>query len=141
MLTAGLDSGGNYLEKKLFLKNDIYLIAGLLLVLVVFTAILILSGKSGKEVVVSVDGKTVATFPLDEDLTYEIKGYQGGSNLLVISGGEAYLTSASCPDHLCINMGKISRAGQSIICLPNRVTVEIVGDSDASEPEYDAVTG
>ena len=58
----------------------------------------------------------------------------------VISGGLLcipFLKDTSCPDHLCEKMGRISSSGQSIICLPNRVVVEITGAAQ----EYDAVVG
>ena len=90
-------------------------------------------------VVVSVDGAEVASFPLDENRIYEIAGYDEGHNTLIIQDGEAYMSEASCPDHLCMGMGKISHAGQSIICLPNRVIVEI-RDNSNKDKEYDTVS-
>lgn len=107
------------------------------MVLLIFVPVLLLTKKEGREVKVSVDGETVAIYPLNEDRSQEITGYEGGTNLLVIKDGEAYLTEASCPDHLCVHMGRIKEVGQSIICLPNRVTVEIIGNSD--EKEYDTI--
>ena len=127
------------MEKKLIRKNDIILLGGLLFVLAVITLIVFLTRQAGAEVVVCVDGQEVAAFPLDVDTTYEIEGAGGGRNLLVIEGGQAYLSDASCPDLLCVHMGKISRAGQSIICLPNKVTVEIRGKEKSEE--YDTIVG
>lgn len=127
------------MEKKLIRKNDIILLGGLLFVLAVITLIVFLTRQAGAEVVVSVDGQEVAAFSLDVDTTYEIESAGGGRNLLVIEGGQAYLSDASCPDLLCVHMGKISRAGQSIICLPNKVTVEIRGKEKSEE--YDTIVG
>jgi len=56
-----------------------------------------------------------------------------------IEGGEAYLKEADCPDGLCVGMGKISRSGQSIICLPHKVVVDIVGGDE--EPAVDVTAG
>ena len=126
--------------KKIIGKNDIYLIVTLSVMLLILAVVLLLTKKTGKEVVVTVNGEVVRTFSLDEDTTYEIQGAGGGRNLLVIKDGEAYITKASCPDHLCINMGRIKRTGQSIICLPNRVTVEIRGEKEA-EDDYDTIVG
>lgn len=125
---------------RLIRKNDIYLIGALILSLLILVLFLVLTKEKGNEVVVSVDGKVVKTFSLSENVTYEIEGAGGGRNLLVIENGEAYLKEASCPDHLCINMGSIKSVGQSIICLPNKVTVEIRGEKD-SEEEYDTIVG
>ena len=49
---------------------------------------------------------------------------------MVIKDGYAYLTYADCPDHTCVKTGKIKYAGQSIICLPNKVAI-IVREKDS----------
>ena len=61
----------------------------------------------------------------------------GGYNLLVIEGGEAWLSEADCPNGLCVKTGKIRYAGQSIVCLPHKLAVRILGGAAA----LDAVTG
>ena len=78
-----------------------------------------------KVVIVSVAGEQVQRYPLDRDLEVMLSGVNGGSNHLHIADGQAWLSEASCPDKVCVHMGKISREGQSIICLPNQVVVEI----------------
>ena len=124
---------------KLFHKNDIYLIIGLIIVLCVIGAVYLFTRKNGAMVRVSVDGITTATYPLEKEMTTVIDGYDGGQNTLVIEDGSAYLKDTTCPDHLCEKMGKINSAGQSVICLPNRVIVEIIGDD--TTPKYDTVVG
>ena len=123
--------------KKYINRNDFILIGILVIGFIMIAVSLILVGKKGNSVLITVDGHEQITLPLDIDTTYEIQGYDGGKNYLVIEDGQAYLEDATCPDHLCVNMGKISEVGQSIICLPNRVVVEVVGDSAA--PEYDTL--
>lgn len=119
------------------LKADFIIIVIMLLIGVVFACGLWLS-KNGEKVRVIVDGKEYGEYSLTSDGEYIISGEAGGTNMLVIRNNEAYIKEASCPDGLCINMGKISKSGQSIICLPNRVVVEVVGDKDA---DIDAVAG
>ena len=126
-------------DSKIFSKNDIVLILVLLVGSAVLALFLLLTKSSGKSVIVSIDGEIVAAFSLDTDAEYEIEGYGGGTNYLVIKDGYAYLSEASCPDHLCVNMGKIKNSGQSIICLPNRVLIEISQDEASAEAEYDTV--
>ena len=46
------------------------------------------------------------------------------------------MTKADCPDKLCVNQNAVSKNGESIICLPNKVVVTV----DSSEnSEFDAV--
>ena len=124
---------------KILHKNDIYLIIGWIIALCAIGAFYLFTKRSGAMVRVSVDGNITATYPLEEAMTTVIDGYDGGHNTLVIEDGSAYLKDTSCPDHLCEKMGKINSAGQSVICLPNRVIVEIIGDD--TTPKYDTVVG
>ena len=78
--------------------------------------------------VMDVDGKEVARDSLAKDGEYELNG---GTNILRIEGGKAFLTEANCPDHLCVNQGKIDQTGETITCLPNRLTVTVYGADDA----------
>ena len=120
------------------IKNDIILILVFFVIAGAVMGFLALSKSHGGTVVISVDGEELASFPLDEDTRYVIDGYHGGSNVLVIEDGSAFLESASCPDKLCVHMGKINKVGQSIICLPNKVVIEIRGKENS---DYDTVTG
>jgi len=129
------------MNNKSKIRYDIILIIGLLVITMVIAMAVRFTQKIGKTVVVSVDGVVKYTFPLDENLEFKIEGYEGGTNYLVIKDGEAYLTEASCPDLLCVHMGKISSQGQSIICLPNRVVVEIRDDNESDPEEFDAIVG
>ena len=98
------------------------------------------SDTGNKKVVVSVDGKKIAEYPLKIDATYELSGSHLGTNTLVIKSGKAYISEANCPDKQCMKQGKISRAGEMLVCLPNRVVVKIV-DSKKDEPVIDGVSG
>ena len=129
------------MNNKSKIRYDIILIIGLLVITMVIAMAVRFTQKTGKTVVVSVDGVVKYTFPLDEDIVFKIEGYEGGTNYLVIKDGEACLTEASCPDLLCVHMGKISSQGQSIICLPNRVVVEIRDDNESDPKEFDAIVG
>ena len=119
------------------LCSDIILIAVLLIVglsaFIVYLTTRDNIDPNEAHVVVSVDGKEVARYPLSVDGVYIIKGYNGGRNTLVISNGEAYISDASCPkegsDVPCTKQGRLTADGmlRIITCLPNRVTVQIVG--------------
>ena len=112
--------------KKLFAligrhTKEMIIIVSLLLVGVISFAFVRLFSKDGTSVIVSVNGETVGEYSLYFDAEYQI----GEGNVLTVSGGKAYMSYADCPDHTCKNMGKISALGEKIICLPNKVMVEI----------------
>ena len=119
-------------------RADGLLLLGLLVFGGILALCLLLTGRSGGEVQVRVTGEIVGTYQLNKDQTITIEGV-GGSNLLVIENGTAAITEADCPDALCVNMGKINRAGQSIVCLPHQVVVEVVEES--GEDGVDLIAG
>ena len=105
-------------------RADLIVIASLLLLALALYLILGALRTVGGEVVVRVDGVETERHALTENGTYPLNG---GSNILVIGEGQAWLTEANCPDLLCVRQGKIRYTGQSIICLPNRLTVTVEG--------------
>ncbi len=81
---------------------------------------------SGLRVRVTSGGKEALSLPLDEDTgELSVSGFEGESHL-EIRGGRARMVDSACPDKLCVRTGWISSPGESIVCLPNRVVIEIV---------------
>jgi hypothetical protein len=105
-------------------KRDIILIASILAVAIALFLIVELTKEEGAGVTVKVDGIKVAEYSLSADGTYPLNG---GTNILVIKNGKAYLSDANCPDKLCVHQGKISMTGETITCLPNKLTVTVFG--------------
>ena len=118
-------------------RNDILLITVITASALLIAVLLFMSGRKGPCAEIYVDGILKAEYILTDDREVEIKGYNGGSNILIIKDGAAYMREASCPDKLCIHQGKISRSGQAIVCLPNRVVIKI---NDSEGGDYDAIT-
>lgn len=106
------------------MKNDVILICALLVVALLAGSALLLFRGEGDTVSVKIDGEVVYEFSLTEDRTLEIET-DGGYNLLIIEDGKARVERASCPDGICSSHRPISRDGESIICLPNKVVVEV----------------
>lgn len=109
-------------------KRDIILIASILAVAIALFLIVELTKEEGAGVVVKVDGVEIAEYSLSKNGTYPLNG---GTNILVIEDGRAYLSDANCPDKLCVHQGKISRTGEVITCLPNKLTVTVFGAEES----------
>ena len=123
----------------MFKKQDI--IIYLTVLLLAGAAYLIHTGlhsRTGSIVRISTDGELIADYPLSRDLETTIGGYSGGNLKLVISGGAAYVESSSCPDKICVKHARISHTGESIICMPNRIVIEIISDDET--PVIDGVS-
>ncbi|WP_242992233.1 NusG domain II-containing protein [Faecalicatena contorta] len=111
-------------------KNDLIL-AGIILILALAAVLFItLTKKEGGEVVVTVDGKVYKTLPLDKDTTLSIEEESGHYNVLEIKDGEVRMREANCPDKICVKHRAIHYNRESIVCLPNKVTVEIRGGKE-----------
>lgn len=110
-------------------RNDIVLICILAVSAAVLFLCINLFSDSGKWAVVTVDGEEYGRYPLAVDAEIEIES-EGGTNTLVIKDGKADVVSASCPDGLCVKFSAISNNGETIVCLPNKTVVSIVGEAD-----------
>lgn len=108
-------------------RADIIVIAAILIFSLLILAVMTLTRKEGATVAVEINGETVAEYPLMIDAVYTLNG---GTNILTIENGTARISESSCPDHICENKGKIKYVGQTIVCLPNRLTVTVKGNAD-----------
>lgn len=60
-----------------------------------------------------------------------------GTNVIQVNDGSVSVSDADCPNHDCVTQGAISHAGQQIVCLPHKLTVDVVGEGTSSE--YDVM--
>jgi hypothetical protein len=108
-------------------RLDLIVVASLLLFSLVTLLTFQLTRKEGARAEVTIDGAVVAEYPLTTDATYTLNG---GTNTLTVKDGVAYMTYSSCPDHTCERTGKVKYVGEQIVCLPNKLSIKIVGTSD-----------
>ena len=109
------------------LRYDLILIGALLVVSLAVVLITTLTRREGGYVEIEKNGELIATYSLSANGEYSLNG---GTNVLVIEGGVAYLKDANCPDKTCVKTGKIRYVNQSIICLPNEISITVRGNSD-----------
>lgn len=88
--------------------------------------------------VVTVDGTEAERIPLkdfpDGERTYSGNGYT--IHVRLTDGSGLYVAEADCPTQDCVHTGTITRAGQSIVCLPARIIIRLEGgtvDQDAPD--------
>ena len=116
-------------------RNDILLIVAVLLLAVIGFLIFHFTGTEGDRVVVLISGEQTASYPLSQDLETVIRTGEE-SNTLVIRDGKAQVTDATCPDGICVDHHPISKAGETIVCLPHQVVIKV----SSAENEVDIVT-
>lgn len=116
-------------------KRDVILIGCLLVIGVIgMLAVHSIGGNEGSAVRVSVNGEEYGVYSLNEDREVAVDT-KYGHNLIVIKDGEAYMQEADCPDGYCMEQGRIRTGNKSIICLPHKLVVEVVGEAGDSEDD------
>ncbi len=109
-------------------KADIVLFFVLLAVGLAISCASLNSGQTGDKVRISVGGETYGVYDLAQDRTIQVR-QNGHTNNIIIEGGHVSMASSDCANQVCVNTGAIYLAGDSIVCLPNRVMVEILSES------------
>lgn len=109
-----------------------------LLVPLVCGAVMLLRGMDDTALTaeIAVDGTMVAAYALtDKAQTVSLPEAPGVT--IEIRNRTVAVHSSDCPDKRCVRAGTISRAGEMLICLPNRLVITLTG----SEQEADVMTG
>lgn len=116
-------------------KADVILAIILVVLGISASVFSVMNVSDGQAVVIYVDGNEFGRYDLAKDQSIEVK-QQDHSNEIIIKDGSVSMIFSDCKNQVCVNTGEISKTSQSIVCLPNKVMVEIVS---GGEPEYDAV--
>ena len=111
------------------LRNDIILIASLLLVAII-SLILILSSrqKNVTTAKIYVQDELRLTVDLSKDEQYIIEGTKGNLKVETKDGAIA-VTESNCPHQDCVKMGFVSTSNRPIICAYNATYIVIEGSA------------
>ena len=117
-------------------------------VLIVFIAVISIASlfyvknaatdQNQKYISVQVNGEEIKKIIFDKKLIGKTIAVETmfGYNLIEIGDEEVRVIEADCPDQIDVKQGYISKSNEMIVCLPNRLVIEIKGDFDDSEVDY-----
>ena len=147
--------------KQYIRKADIILFIVLVAIGLAASAALSMSradAGDGAKVIIESGGDLYATYSLYEDRTLVVPAPKQNMldapapdpddpacaqydhyNVVDIHDGTVSVTEASCKNQVCVKHGSISRSGETIVCLPNRLVVRIENGSGEGGG-YDSVT-
>ena len=97
-------------------------------------ALLLLPKGQGTVAVIKQDGAVLAEVDLtalSQTYTLPVEGKDGLWNRVVAEAGRICVEEASCPDQVCVRQGWISDSSVPIVCLPNKLVIEIIGEEGA----------
>jgi hypothetical protein len=103
------------------LKKGDFLIIGAVAAVFILSVVFIFSfSNQGSRVVIKQNNEIIYNQSINQNDTVDT-----GSNIVIIKDGVVFMNEADCKNQICVKSGKISKKGESIVCLPNKVIVEI----------------
>ena len=113
-------------------KNDWVLIIIILLISCFLFLIYFSNKKTANIAYVYYADDLIMTIDLNIDNQYEVKG-DNGIVKIEVSNNQIRVVEENSPRHLCSKQGFISNSGQSIICLPNKIIIELPNENIDAE--------
>lgn len=113
------------------LKWDKPLLGDMLVILFGFIFVVSLfkslwNNESAAKLQIRLGDKIYATYSLDQNRIIDIQG-PIGTTRIVIANGKARFARSPCPNQYCVHQGWLNHKGQAAICLPNQVSLELLG--------------
>lgn len=126
-------------------KRDLIIVLGALLIAAAalfVTGIFSGGGEEPDSVFVYVNGALHGQYPLTETGEIRVEQEDGSVNVIAVTGEGVYMAYSTCDNQLCVDQGAVTpgnwrmRAlGRRIVCLPNRVMVEISAAEGVPAPD------
>lgn len=120
-------------------KKDLILICSVLVLAAAFwlvpRAVGLFGNSKEQKLRITVSGEEYGTYSLEEDQVIKV----GDTNVCEIKDKKVSMISADCPDQLCVHQRTIQLQGETIVCLPNKVVLEITGTRQTDQEALDGV--
>lgn len=121
----------NNSQKNQKLRNDIILAVVIIFIATAGLLLFVFNREQGSTVSVKIDGTQIASYPLGENREIPIKTGDNDEhiNVLVIKDGKASISEADCPDKICVETRAVSYVGETVVCLPHKLVIEITNQN------------
>lgn len=107
-------------------KNDFLFLSAVVLISIISFIFVAVNTENGDTAIIYKDGKIYQEVDLSKNSEIII----GTTNSVITENGCIYMSRASCPDKLCMRQGRISDSSKKIICLPNKIVIEVKRKSE-----------
>lgn len=112
------------------LRNDIILIASILIIALIGIILLLsLSKRDNLAAEIYYDDELIMTINLDKEAEYIITG--DVSDLIIKTDiNEIWVSESGCPDLVCVHQGHVKSTASVITCLPNKIYIKVIGGEE-----------
>jgi hypothetical protein len=95
-------------------------------------------GKTGAEAEVRVNGTVVKTFDLTKNQTWTYRTKNGFWNIIEVKDGKIRDKADNSPDQIAVHKGWISMVGDTAVCLPHNLVIEVMSGKTNQQVDYTA---
>ncbi|GAB6169187.1 flavin-based extracellular electron transfer system protein EetA [Clostridium carnis] len=119
----------------MFKKWDIIIIVFLMIMSFipeVILGVILKNGYNSTYAEITVAGKHYKNVPLSAHAGEDILDIKTeyGENVIIVKDNKIGIIEADCPDKVCMNPEFIEKPGESLVCLPNRLMIQIKGETE-----------
>jgi len=112
------------LQIKPLIGDWLVIISSLIIVIFLFQSLWVRTPAS--QLKIRLGNKVVGTYDLNQTRELHIHGPKGEA-IISIENGKARFKHSPCTNQYCVHQGWLSRAGQVAICLPNQLSLQLLG--------------
>ena len=128
----------HYIKVKPLLGDWLVMIAGLCLVIFCFNTLW--QTGSASQLQIRQGDHIVGTYTLNQNRTIHVQGPLGESIIQIShqagkTEGQVRFVQSPCNGQYCVHQGWLKHAGQVAVCLPNQVSIELIGE----KKQYDSL--
>ena len=113
---------------KPLLGDWLIIFASLVIIIFLFKSFWI--AEPASQLKVRLGNKIVGTYDLNQTRELHIHGPKGEA-IILIQKGKARFKRSPCTNQYCVHQGWLSRAGEVAICLPNQISLQLIGSKSA----------
>jgi hypothetical protein len=117
--------------------GDLVLIVTLFIFSITFLLMTAIHRQPGAMASVEIDGRRIALLDLSKNRVITIRGNTGNMDIQV-QDHKVRVSSSGCPQKICVQAGYRYKAGDVIVCVPNKIVVRIIS---RDEKNLDIITG
>lgn len=94
------------------------------------------TGSKGAQAELRISGKVIKTFDLNKNQTWTYRDKDGDYNKIQVKNGEIAVVEANCKDQIDVQRGNISKTGETIVCLPHNLVIEVMSGQKDEQVDY-----